>query len=401
MVDLSEMKKLVHVDRRNRMVLIEPGVTYSQLQPELATHGLRVSSPLAPRAHKSVIGALLEREPITIPRFQWSLLDPLRCTEVIWGDGQRMTTGEAAGTQALEAEWARHRAQVIPMGPGQTNFYKLTSAAQGTMGIVTWASVKCEVLPQIHRLFFVPAPQLGNLLDLTYSVLRNRFGDELLIMNRWNLAMLLGKSPGRIGALAEKLPRWILMVGIAGRDRLPWERVDYQQKDISAMAEKHGLQLLPEVPGAGGEETLKAILYPCGEPYWKLAFKGGCQELFFLNTLDHSPEFVAAIEGVAAGCGYPASEIGIYIQPVQQGASCHIEFNAPFDPANSTEADRVRQFYVQGSEEMLKRGAYYSRPYGIWSRMAFNRDAQTTIALRKIKGIFDPNNILNPGKLCF
>ena len=123
--------------------------------------------------------------------------------------------------------------------------------------------------------------------------------------------------------------------------------------------------------------------------------------MFFLNTLDHSPEFVAAIEGVAAGCGYPASEIGIYIQPVQQGASCHIEFNAPFDPAHSTEADRVRQFYVQGSEEMLKRGAYYSRPYGIWSRMAFNRDAQTIIALRKIKGIFDPNNILNPGKLCF
>jgi FAD/FMN-containing dehydrogenase len=50
---------------------------------------------------------------------------------------------------------------------------------------------------------------------------------------------------------------------------------------------------------------------------------------------------------------------------------------------------------------MLRRGAYYSRPYGIWSQLAFNRDAQTTIVLRKIKGIFDPNNILNPGKLCF
>jgi FAD/FMN-containing dehydrogenase len=400
-VDMSEMKKIVHVDRRNRMILIEPGVTYAQLQPELAKHGLRVSSPPAPRANKSVIGALLEREPITIPRFQWSMLDPLRCTEVIWGDGQRMTTGETAGTEALEDEWAKHRAQVIPMGPGQTNFYKFTSAAQGSMGIVTWASVKCEVLPQIHRLFFVPAPQLEDLLDLTYSILRIRFGDELLIMNNWNMAMLLGKNPNRISALAEKLPRWVLMVGIAGRDRLPEERVDYQQRDISAMAQKSGLQLLPQVPGADGEEALRSILNPCGEPYWKLAFKGRCQDIFFLSTLDNSAEFVAAINTVAADCGYPSSEIGVYIQPVQQGASCHIEFNTPFNPADSIEADRMKQFYAHGSEEMLKRGAYYSRPYGIWARMAFGRDAQTAIALRKIKGIFDPNNILNPGKLCF
>ncbi len=400
-VDLSGMKKIIHVDRRNRMILIEPGVTYAQLQPELARHGLRVSSPLAPRANKSVIGALLEREPITIPRFQWSLLDPLRCTEVIWGDGQRMATGEAAGANALENEWAKHRVQVIPMGPGQTNFYKFTSAAQGSMGIVTWASVKCEVLPQIHKLFFVPAPQLADLLDLTYSILRIRFGDELLIMNNRNLAMLLGKDSSRTSALAEKLPPWMLMVGIAGRDRLPQERLAYQQKDISGMAQKYGLQLLPDVPGAGGDETLKAILNPCDDPYWKLAYKKGCQDLFFLNTLDNSAGFVQAINNVAANCGYPASEIGIYIQPVQQGASCHIEFNAPFDPADPVETDRVKQLYVKGSEEMLKCGAYYSRPYGIWSRMAFNRDAQSTIVLRKIKNIFDPNNILNPGKLCF
>jgi FAD/FMN-containing dehydrogenase len=400
-VDLSDMKRIVHVDRRNRMILIEPGVTYTQLQPELAKHGLRVSSPLAPRASKSVIGALLEREPITIPRFQWAMLDPLRCTEVIWGDGQRMTTGEAAGTAALENEWARHRAQVIPMGPGQTNFYKFTSAAQGTMGIVTWASVKCEVLPQVHKLFFVPAPQLEDLLDLTYSILRIRFGDELLIMNNWNLAMLLEKNPDRISALAEKLPIWALMVGIAGRDRLPEERVAYQQKDISVMAQKCGLQLMPDLPGANGEEVLNAILNPCAEPYWKLTYRGGCQDLFFLNTLNNSSEFVKALNTLAANCGYQASQIGVYIQPVHQGASCHIEFNAPFNPADPIEADRVKQFYVQGSEEMLKRGAYYSRPYGIWSRMAFNRDAQTTTVLRKIKDIFDPNNILNPGKLCF
>ena len=41
-------------------------------------------------------------------------------------------------------------------GPGQLDFYKSVSAAQGSMGIVTWASVKCEVYPQARKLFLFP-----------------------------------------------------------------------------------------------------------------------------------------------------------------------------------------------------------------------------------------------------
>ena len=324
-----------------------------------------------------VIAALLEREPIIIPRLQWGMLDPLRCTEVVWGDGQRMTTGEAESTEALEREWAKHHAQVNPFGPGQTNFYKFTSAAQGSLGIVTWASVKCEILPQIRRLFFVPAPRLEDLLDFTYSVLRMRFGDEILIMNKWNLAMLLAKNTGSIKARTVQLPQWILMIGIAGRERLPEERVAYQEKDIAEIAMNHGLQLLPAIPGADREETLQTILNPSREPYWKLAFKGGCQELFFLNTLDKSTEFVKAVYEVAETQLYPASEIGIYIQPVQQGTSCHIEFNFYYNPDNSAERQLVYILYTKASEGMLRLGAYYSRPYGIWARMAFNRDPQS------------------------
>jgi FAD/FMN-containing dehydrogenase len=400
-VDLSGMKKIIHVDQRNRTVIIEPGATYSQLQPELATYGLRVSSPLAPRVNKSIIGALLEREPVTIPRYQWAMLDPLRCTEVIWGDGQRMTTGEAMSTEALPQEWARHFAQVNPSGPGQTNFYKFTSAAQGSMGIVTWASVKCEVLPRVHKLFFVPASTLEELLELAYSILRIRFGDEFLILNNWNLAMLLGKDSNRVSTLASRLPRWMILVGIAGRDTLPEERVEYQQKDISEMAQKCGLQLLPAIPGANGSEALNAILNPYTGTPWKIAYKGAGQDLFFLNTLDKAPRFVKAMHKLADSHNYPASQIGVYIQPVHQGASCHIEFNIPFDRTSPDEAGCVRAIYEEASREMLKRGAYYSRPYGIWSPLAFNSDAQSTIVLKKIKGIFDPNNIMNPGKLCF
>src|SRR4030042_2560557 len=38
-LDLTKMNKIIRIDRRNRMAVIEPGVTFSQLQPELAKAG--------------------------------------------------------------------------------------------------------------------------------------------------------------------------------------------------------------------------------------------------------------------------------------------------------------------------------------------------------------------------
>jgi hypothetical protein len=401
MVDLSGMREIMHIDKRNRMVMVQAGVTYTGLQPELAKSGLRVSAPLKPRSNKSVVASLLEREPIMVPRYQWTSIDPLRCIEVVWGDGQKMTTGEAGSLGTIEEEWAKKLAQVSPTGPAQTDFNRFVSAAQGSMGVVSWASIKCELLPSLHKMYLVPARKAQDLLDLAYAILRVRFGDELMILNNWNLASILSKEPAQIKKLAAQLPQWTLLVGIAGRERLPEERVAFQEKDISEMAQGCGLQLLPAVPGASGGEVLSAILSPSAELYWKQGYKGAFQEFFFLSTLEKAPQFVECMYGVAESLGYPSSEIGAYFQPVHQGASCHIEFDVYYDPQNPRESGRMRELYTRASEELLKQGAYYSRPYGIWAGMAFNRDAQSTRVLRKIKGIFDPKNVMNPGKLCF
>ncbi len=400
-IDLGDMKKILRINRRNRMVVIEPGVTYQQLQTELAGEGLRLSTPLLPRPNKSVLASLLEREPTLVPRFQFAILDPLRCLEVVWGDGNQFRTGEAAGHSSLEKSWESNFAQVTPRGPAQTDFYKFVSAAQGTMGVVTWASVKCEVLPQLHKLLLIPAPSLEKLIGLAYKILRFRFGDEFLLLNNSSLASILGTGTDRIDALKEKLPMWILLLGIAGRSILPAERVEFQVKDIQEIVQDFGLQAVPEVAGIRSDEILQAILNPSGEPYWKLGYKGGFQDIFFMTTLEKTPEFSKTIYSTANALGYSSSNINVYIQPVHQGVSCHCEFNLPFDPSNQAEIVRIRELYTRASEELLKQGAFFSRPYGIWAQMIYKRDVQTTRVLKKIKEIFDPNNVMNPGKLCF
>lgn len=401
-VDLRRMDKIIRIDRRNRMVLIEPGVTYGQLQPVLAGEGLRLSTPLLPRQSKSVIASLLEREPTLVPKYNHTLLEPLRCLEIVWGNGEILRTGEAGGYYpTLEQQWEMGLAQVFSGGPGQVDYYRLVSGAQGSIGIVIWASVKCEILPKVHRFFFVPADNLEGLIECAYRLLKVRLGDEFLVLNSANLAAILSRDANGMQALRNKLPPWVIIMGIAGRDLFPEEKVNFQEKDARDIVQQFGLKLLPAVSGIGGGQVMSTILNPSPVTYWKLTYKGACQDLFFMSTLDKIPEFINTVFATANALRYPVSDIGIYLQPQHQGTSCHCEFNLPYSSGNRIETDRVRELLETCSEALIKQGAYFSRPYGIWADMVYNRDAGNKEMIRTIKGIFDPNNILNPGKLCF
>src|SRR4030042_2598881 len=63
-VDLSGMKKIVMVNRANRVALFEPGVTFGELITAVTKDGLRLNMPLQPPKSKSVVGSRLEREPV-------------------------------------------------------------------------------------------------------------------------------------------------------------------------------------------------------------------------------------------------------------------------------------------------------------------------------------------------
>jgi FAD/FMN-containing dehydrogenase len=130
-------------------------------------------------------------------------------------------------------------------------------------------------------------------------------------------------------------------------------------------------------------------------------YKGACQDIFFITTLDKTQQFLNTMYALMEKAGYAASEVGVYIQPVHQGSSCHCEFSLPYNPADASETALVKDLYMEASASLMNQGAFFSRPYGAWANMAFNRDARTTETLKKLKDIFDPNHIMNPGKLCF
>jgi hypothetical protein len=357
--------------------------------------------PLLPRKTKSVIGSMLEREPVIMPLYQWDATDPLTCIEVIFGTGDLFRTGSAAGPGTLEEQWAAKQAQVMPMGPGQADFARVVQGSQGTIGIVTWATVRCELLPSLQKPFLVGSKNYERLSEFVYRLLWLKIVDECLVMNSSNLAAILAKSAADYNNLKIVLPPWVLFFCLAGYKYFPEERVAYQEKAMIKDAQRLSAEPGSSISGVSAYEVLRMLAKPAEEPYWKLRHKGGFQDIFFLTTLDRVPVFEKVMYDIAAQHGYVSSDISIYVQPMVQGTSCHCEFNLFYDPTHAKETAKIRELYIEASEALINAGAFFSRPYGAVADMVYRRDAETTAALRKVKPIFDPNNIMNPGKLCF
>jgi FAD/FMN-containing dehydrogenase len=357
--------------------------------------------PLLPRGTKSVVASVLEREPTLIPRGHWDGMDPMLNAEIVYPSGEMMRTGSAQ-IDTLEEQWEHKRAQVRPWGPGQVGFSRLVGGAQGTMGIVTWEAIRCRILPTLQRLYMIPSADIDPLVNTAYKILRHRYGDEVFFLNNLALAAVVEKKPEDIKALANELPEWVLMVGIAGYEFFPEERMEYQEEDIRDMAAEFAMVLKPAIAGAKGPEIIKLLSKPSEEPYWKNRLKGACHDIFFITTLDQVSKYVAIMHELAESFQYPTTDIGVYIQPMTQGVYCHCEFNLNCDPGNRFEADTVKKLLTDGAKVLADKGAFFSRPYYGWADIAYNHiSSENVVLFKKAKAVFDPNGILNPGKLCF
>jgi hypothetical protein len=395
-VDLSEMKEIIHIDRKHRVAMFEPGVTFGELSSAVAKEGLRLNMPLLPRQSKSVVGSMLEREPVLMPKYHWDISDPLACTEIIFGTGEKFRTGSAAGSGTIEEQWEAGGAQKEAAGPSSASWYRMIQGSQGNMGIVTWASARCELIPTLENPYFITSPDLEKILEALHWLIRLRLVNECLVLNNTNFARINNISgPG----IKQNLPLWILFINIAAYDFLPEERLEGQTEDMKDVSQRLGLEPVKNAGGIAAVRFLKLIRNPSEDPYWKLRDKGGCEDIFFLTIYDKLTEQIGEMYDVAEASGYPGTDLGIYLQPIVQGVNCHCEFNLCYDPVNAGEAKRVRELTAAATRKLLAKGAFFSRPYGEAAGMIVNRDAASKEALKRIKDIADPPGIMNPGKL--
>jgi FAD/FMN-containing dehydrogenase len=395
-IDMSGWKKILHIDHRNRAARIEPGVTYGELPEALNKEGLRPLMPLLPRKDQSVLTAHLEAHPMMIPEFNYS--EPLYTAEIVMPGGEIFRTGSAASGSPETI----HTDMVGPWGPG-FDWNRLYTRSQGTLGIVTWANIMAEPLPTKQKIYFTSARTIADLITFTYNLQRRWLGYQCFILNKVNMALILGeKMPDDYAALKQKLPEFIQVFCIAGLKRFPDERIAYQEADFFAAAQEAGVQpqlSVPEAPQAA--PFFASHLNRCWDKdvYWKDAYKGASADIFFITTMDQAAHCIAEMKQVAITYDYPVTDLGVYLQPIENGRVAHLEFNMFYNPSDARECSRITKLHMAASERMYALGAVFTRAYGRWAEMVNSRNAVQYQTAKMIKDTLDPNNIMNPGKL--
>lgn len=400
-LDLTRMNRVLEVDELNRRVRMEVGVTWEQITSHLEKKGFRIMMPLLPHPLRSAVIDHLEREVITNTVYDYG--EPLQSMEVVWPTGEIFRTGSAsvAGYPDSPSKGAN------PSGPG-IDFYRFLQGAQGTMGVVTWANLKIEYLPKMDKIFLAPVHDLDYAMEFLHRILRLRIGQECLLLNNINLAMIMAQDwPKDFEKLRASLPPWTLILVISGMARRPEKKLQYEEEALNNAIKNEFPQIpladsLPGFPDSG--KKLLAMLrksWPQKTTYWKNRYKGGCQSLFFITKPSLAPKFINKVEKIATEHGYPITDIGGYLQPIEHNRACYLEFDLFYDPTSHPEVKQVQNLYTEAAPVLLKEGALFTRPYGELAKLVYDRANGYATTLKRVKKLFDPNNIMNPGNLCF
>ena len=194
----------------------------------------------------------------------------------------------------------------------------------------------------------------------------------------------------------------MLYVSLSAVGDLPDQRMAWQRADLAQLAQACGARLVEEASGLSAH-ALGQRLQCLPLAHYKNVPRGAHTEVFCLSQFDRVPQLLAAAQPVLDRFGVarerPAERVaGVYLQPMVQGTSCHLEFNV-FHPTAAASAVQALERELVAA--LVRAGGFFSRPYGAWAQAAYARDPGIVPFLHKVKAMFDPRGVLNPGQLCF
>ena len=280
---------------------------------------------------------------------------------------------------------------------------------------MTKMALQVEYLPELQEILFIPFSSIMDSLEAIKQIQRKEIGLECFLLNRFNLASLFCKDwnipqefPSKkvpsehFNELIDVLPPWVLIICLTGSPRFPEEKISYEKDALMNISSKLNINVFSTIPPLeNADEYFSGLLFRPWDILKKFCFKGSVHSLSFKSPLKRVPEFESIIHKASKEHNYSIRHIGGYLLPIERGRAVHLEFDFHCDISSPEEVKQVKDLYFSCSEELIKTGAFFDRPYGAWAEMMYNRTGTYTKKLKELKDEIDPHHIMNPGKLCF
>ncbi len=384
-VDMTRFNRIHAIDEITRNAVIEPGVTFAQLQEAANAKGLRAMVPLELPADSSVLSTYLEMT----PQYAWPRYgtDSTLTVEILLAGGDTVKTGQSAMPMLAKP--------YFPILNVPAFFEKVWFGAQGTFGIACKGAVKLKTNFETKEVLFIPFDSIVAALPVIDKIKRLNYPVEFFVPNHAYLAGMLAENADQYEDIKSKLPPFTAVMVLRGE---PGETA-YQKADLQDLSTAMGFTISEslEADKEAGDKILKELDFPEGYTRFE-KLKGAYNVIPFICTATQIPMFSGVLAQMCAAFSYDLNNIGQMLLPAEVGRY-HFQFSFYSDPGNPAEHGLTKTFFDTLSKQLIPMGAFFSRPYGEWASDVYGLCSAYKKIVKEFKAVVDPDNIMNPGKL--
>jgi alkyldihydroxyacetonephosphate synthase len=373
-LDLSRMDRVLDVDPRSQVVVAEAGVRGDRLEEALHEHGLTLGHYPQSLAISTVGGWIAARSAGQASSAFGAIEDLVLGLSVV------LPTGDVVRTRA------------VPRSAAGPDLASLFVGGEGSLGIVTEATLSASSLPEGYRWLAFRPPDFGTGLEAVRRIRQSPF--RTLVLRLYDEADAAISFPGLHG---EGGPA--LLVGLA-RDR----GVRAAAQAVRDLADEVGAPALPEAYGTyWWEHRFDAVeLYRRIMGQERMLGPGVVVDtLEVAATWGHLPALYDGVRGALAERA--AQAVGCHLSHAyRSGASLYFTFLLHADDDR-----RVERAYGECWREAVRAcheaGGTLTHHHGVGVLKAPFMEEELGQGglrlLRALKAALDPAGILNPGKL--
>ncbi len=380
LLDLTRLKRIKKIDRRNLMAHIYAGVTFEELQAECLKRDCKLLMPAATASH-SVLRSYMDRD--VLNGSVCYRAPNLSIFHAITADGRPWISGAQQMSSEGIADFREDQ------GPQFSLFF---GASEDIFGIPYYGIVYVYPLREERRVLAFGFDDLAAAKDLAYKLSREEHCFECFTANARYLSVLCSETPGEAEALRSSLPAWVTAVSLEHRSELVAMWDGFARQDAEAL----GGRLL----GAEVTEMIDARLQTPWYFSERNYLAGRMDHVFGYDHYGRVPQILGAVDAAAEAAGYDAAELGQLIVPVYFGGSAYCESDLYYDPADSAQAGKAAEARRSAFSAILEAGSMVDKPTGAVADMVFAKaDPGWLNVVKRFKRIIDPDGLMNPGQL--
>jgi len=369
-VSFERMQRILAIRPGDRCAVVEPGVLNGELQRALAPHGLFWPADPTSADYSTIGGNLACNAGGPRAVKYGASRDNVLALTAVTGAGDLVTCGSATTKGATGYDLQR-----------------LLVGSEGTLALIVEATLKLtpkapqrRAVRALYRDVASAAAAVARLMaqPATPSMLEFMDGDCV------RLAREVGGAdiPADAGAL-------LMLEADGDAETLP-----HAVEALLRAAEGEGLVSLDDAADADAAAKLWAARKALSPALRTLA-PGKLNEDVVV-PVSRIPELVAAVQALAREFALPIVSFG-------HAGNGNLHVNVLFDPADAPQNERAHAAMARVFTLALSLGGTLSGEHGIGLAkrdfMPQALDASTLELMRAVKRVFDPDGILNPGKL--